>query len=105
MLNRFLLVLVLVVSRFATPAHGESEALQCHHFHSALAPIDSPDHRKYAPDRKADILHLTLDVTPDFKQRTIAGKAILKFKPFARPLEELRLDAVDLMVESVTSND
>ena len=37
---------------------------------------DSADYRKYAPDREIDILHLTLDVTPDFKQRTVAGSAV-----------------------------
>jgi hypothetical protein len=62
----------------------EFENLQCAGFARALrAPLDSPDHRKYAPDRKVDILHLALDVTPDFKQRTIAGKATLTFKPIA----------------------
>lgn len=104
MLNRFLSALFFISAIcFARLAHGETEALQCHHFHSAPVPIDSPDHRKYAPDRTVDILHLSLDVTPDFKQRILSGKATLKFKPIAKPLDELRLDAVDLVVESVTS--
>ncbi|HKS36989.1 MAG TPA: M1 family aminopeptidase [Verrucomicrobiae bacterium] len=106
MLNRSLLVPVLVFTcHFATLIRGEGELLHCHHFHSAPLPIDSPDHRKYAPDRTVDILHVALEVTPDFRQRTIAGRATLKFKPIAKPLEELRLDAVDLMVESVTSTE
>jgi aminopeptidase N len=108
MLNRFLSALFLIAAVcFVLLAHGEGETLQCHHFHTAVAPlpIDSPDHRKYAPDRTADILHLSLDLTPDFKQRTLSGKATLKFKPIAKPLEELRLDAVDLVVESVTSTE
>jgi hypothetical protein len=72
----------------------EFENLQCAGVMRALrAPLDSSDHRKYAPDRKVDILHLALDVTPDFKQRTIAGKATLTFKPIAKPLDELQLDA------------
>jgi aminopeptidase N len=68
-----------------------------------LAPMDSSDARKYAPDREIDILNLALDLTPDFKQRTIAGKATLSFKPIAKPLAELRLDAVDLNIQKVDS--
>ena len=60
--------------------------------------------RKYAPDRKADILHITIDVTPDFKTRTVAGATTIKFKPIAKPLTELRLDAIDLDVSCVTSS-
>jgi len=60
--------------------------------------------RQYAPDRKADILHITIDVTPDFKTRTIAGTTTIKFEPIAKALTELRLDAIDLDVSSVTSS-
>jgi len=66
---------------------------------------DSPDYRKYAPHREIDILHLTLDVTPDFKQRTVSGTATWKFKPIAKPFAELKLDGVDLNIESVTSTE
>ena len=59
---------------------------------------------QYAPDRKADILHITIDVTPDFRNRTIAGTTTIKFAPISKPLTELRLDAVDLDVSSVTSS-
>jgi aminopeptidase N len=59
---------------------------------------------QYAPDRLADILHIIIDVTPDFRTRTIAGKTTIKFAPISRPLTELRLDAIDLDVSSVTSN-
>jgi aminopeptidase N len=71
----------------------------------APAPLDSPDHRKYARDREIDILHLTVDVTPDFKQRTVAGVTRLDFKPIAKPFKELRLDAVELDVQSVTATE
>ncbi len=71
----------------------------------APAPVDSPAYRKYAPDRRVDILHLALDVTPDFKARSISGTATVTFKPIATPLEELRLDAVDLRIASVTSTE
>lgn len=68
-----------------------------------LAPPDSSEHRKYAPDREVDLLHLALDVTPDFKQRSVAGQVVLTFKPIAKPLRELKLDAESLAIASVTA--
>lgn len=59
---------------------------------------------QYAPDRVADILHIKIDVTPDFKRRTIAGTTTIKFAPISKPLTELRLDAIDLDISSVTSS-
>ncbi|WP_050023025.1 M1 family aminopeptidase [Verrucomicrobium sp. BvORR034] len=61
--------------------------------------------RKYARDRLVDILHLKLDVTPDFEMRTVKGTSTLTFKPIATPLTKLELDAVGLVIEDVqTSN-
>jgi len=60
--------------------------------------------RQYAPDRNADILHITIDVTPNFTARTVAGETTIKFAPIAKPLTELRLNAVDLNVTAVTSS-
>ena len=60
--------------------------------------------QQYAPDREADILHITIDVTPNFKTRTVAGTTTIKFSPISKPLTELRLNAVDLDVSSVTSS-
>lgn len=60
--------------------------------------------RQYAPDRKVDILHITIDVTPDFKMRTIAGVTKIIFAPLTEPLAEFKLDAIDLDVSSVTSS-
>ena len=60
--------------------------------------------RRYAPDRDADILHITIDVTPDFEQRTVAGTTTIRFAPIVESLIELRLDAFDLDVSSVTSD-
>ena len=59
--------------------------------------------RHYAPDRRADILHICLDVTPDFDHHTITGTATLTFQPIAKPLRELKLDAVDLQILQVHS--
>src|SRR5437879_2328298 len=100
-----LLTLVSLVSSLFARAETETTAIECIKSAAFLAPLDSPEHRKYAPDREIDILHLTLDVTPDFKQRTIAGKATIKFKPIAKPFQELKLDAVDLTVESLTATE
>ena len=60
-----------------------------------------PAARQYAPDRNAGFVHMSLDITPDFKQRTIAGAVTYLFKPIAKPLEELKLDAADLTIVSV----
>src|SRR2546425_326412 len=100
-------VSVGVVCLFATVIRAETETTTIECIKSAifLPPLDSSEHRKYAPDREIDIRHLALDVTPNFKQRTIAGKATLKFKPIAKPFQELKLDAVDLDVESLTATE
>jgi len=70
-----------------------------------LVPGDASEGRKYAPSREIDILHLALDVTPDFKDRSVSGKVTLRFKAVARPLQELRLDGIDLTVFSVVSTE
>ena len=44
-----------------------------------------------------------LDVTPDFKRRTISSEATLTFQPIAKPLDKLQLDSIDLDIQSVTS--
>ena len=62
----------------------------------------TPIENKYAPDRKVDIRHIALDVTPDFQKCTVHGEMTLTFAPIAKPLDELRLDGIDLTVEAVT---
>jgi aminopeptidase N len=80
------------------------EQLYCARQHALLAPPDSSAHRKYAPDREVDVLHLALDVTPDFKERSVRGEVTLRFKPNSNPLQELKLDGADLAVEAVTAS-
>lgn len=70
-----------------------------------FAPADSSEHRKYAPDREVDILHVLIDVTPNFTNRTVTGHTTLRFRPIARALSELKLDAVDLTIHEVTSSE
>jgi aminopeptidase N len=89
------------------PARAEDavSALACSKSAAFLAPADSPDHRKYAPVRDVDILHLALDVTPDFKQRTVAVVTRIAFKPLAQTTSELRLDATKLSIDEVTATE
>jgi hypothetical protein len=65
-----------------TAAHADdfSAEIQCQKSLALFAPPDSPDRFKYAPDREINILHFALDVTPDFKQRTVEGSATFRFK-------------------------
>ncbi|RIK72983.1 MAG: hypothetical protein DCC67_18485, partial [Planctomycetota bacterium] len=65
------------------------------------APAGAPKERQYAPDRQVDLLHITLDVTPDFQARTVAGTATLRFAPIAKPVKSLRLDGIHLNVREV----
>jgi len=88
----------------AGPAFAEENQLICHQHFAGAIPFDSSEARKYAPSREIDILHLALDITPDFKERSIVGKATLRFKPIAKALTELQLDAEDISIASVTSS-
>lgn len=63
----------------------ESELLQCGRLLTAPEQRnDSYVERKYAPDRTVDILHVAINVTPDFKARTIRGVTSIRFAPIAR---------------------
>ena len=55
-----------------------------------FAPGDAPFASHYAPDRAVQILHLQLDVTPDFARRTVSGKAVYRLKPIAKSVAELQ---------------
>ncbi len=88
------------------PARAESEQLYCAHGHALFsAGANSAEFLKYAPSREIDILHLALDVTPDFKARSVSGKATLRFKPIAKPFAELKLNGIDLAVSAVESSE
>jgi len=60
--------------------------------------------RNYAPDRAVDIRHITIDVTPDFQGRTVAGTTTIRFAPINRALDELTLNAIELDVSAITSS-
>lgn len=67
-------------------------------------PKEEPVEHHYARDRKIDISYLTIDVTPNFEKRTVAGEVVLTFKPIGKPLDELRLDGIEMDVSQLTSN-
>lgn len=95
-----------VAGACALAAHAEENRLECAgaaaRVAAAPAAIDSPEYRKFAPDRKVDILNVTIDITPNFSEETIAAKTTLTFKPIAKPLREWTLDAEDLAISEVT---
>ena len=95
----FLLSISFDYSIKAEHIHG----LQCGHAASIWSSIDSPSQR-YAPDRAVDIQHFDLDVTPDFKNRRVSGTATFTFQPILKPLGQLRLDAHDLEIHTVTGS-
>jgi aminopeptidase N len=98
------LLVCAIAATTAGAAEDRAYELQC--YRSTLsatqgeAGVPAP---QYAPDREADILHITIDVTPDFQTRTVAGTTSIKFAPIVKPLTELKLNAIDLDVSSITS--
>ncbi|MEY2407968.1 MAG: aminopeptidase [Verrucomicrobiota bacterium] len=92
--------ILLPAALLGAGSRAEEESLLCRT--GLLLPVDSSEHLKYAPSREVDIVHLILDVTPDFKAQTVSGKVTIRFKPIAKPLEELRLDGIELSVRDVS---
>jgi aminopeptidase N len=84
---------------------ARTEVIDCRYQHIGEIPGDAVPERKYAPSKEVDILHLALDVTPNFRERSVAGTVTLRFKPIAKPLTELKLDAVDLSVQKLESSE
>jgi aminopeptidase N len=56
---------------------------------------------QYAPDRQVDVLHIKLDVVPNFDDRTVTGTSSITAKPIAKPVSILKLDAIDIQVKAV----
>jgi len=101
----------IAVSPVGAEWHGLQgwEACACKRHLSEGAPLD-PDAphagngRKYARDREIDVKHVRLEVDPDFAARSLAGVATLTFAPIARPLRQVKLDAIDLRISKVESS-
>lgn len=97
MLRRLLPLLVLASVAAAESLH------HCEHCAKHLLPpvTQLVPGRKYARDRRVDIQHLRLDVTPNFAARTVTGRMAMDFTPVGLPLEKFELDAVDLRITEV----
>ncbi len=94
---RFIFLLLLPLTVFA-----ESDFLGRCDKESLMPPgLNAVAGRKYARDRRVDIKHLALDVTPDFTRRTVAGEVTITFLANAQPLTKLELDAVDITIDAV----
>ena len=98
-----LISLIFVLSLASARAHELICAGTMRYSQSAGAPIDSAEYRKYAPERTVDILHLAIDVTPDFKQRSVSATTKIRFKPIGADVTELKLNAQDLRIRQVTA--
>ncbi|MCB1062061.1 MAG: HEAT repeat domain-containing protein [Verrucomicrobiae bacterium] len=88
---------------------GGWEACACKRHLGEGAPFDpDADHagngRKYARDREIDVRHVKLEIDPDFEARSLSGVATMTFAPIAKPLKELRLDAIDLRIEKIEAS-
>ena len=93
------LTLTLVLAAHLGAEHRHT--LQCRHWSQFAWPLDTTTQR-YGPERQVDVLDLSLDVTPDFRNRRVAGTATISFQTMQRPVEQLRLDAFDLEISKVT---
>lgn len=105
-INRlFFAVAICLSARFAMAEQSEQICRYCQQAHETLANTHSlatstdASGRNYAPTRQVDVLHIKLDVTPDYKKNTVAGTASITFKPISKPVTDLRLDAVDLTIK------
>ena len=98
---------MLVTGSVARVLHAEESITEaeCLKTSAFFAPPDSPEYRKYVRDRIIKVVHLAIDVTPDFTNRTVVGKTTITFKPIATSLPELSLDAVKLRVSSLKSSE
>lgn len=90
-------------------SHGGWEVCACKAHLLRALPLDpDADHAgnglRYARDREIDVKHVRLELDPDFGKRSLSGKATLTFIPIAKPLAQLRLDAVGLAVSKVESS-
>jgi aminopeptidase N len=93
---------------FCADVSASEEAFYCAHTITtevAAAEESASDTKRwFAPSRLVDVHHLKLDVTPDFRERTVAGTATLTFSPIALPVRSVRLDHQNLNVHAVTSS-
>ncbi|HEX6540663.1 MAG TPA: M1 family aminopeptidase [Ktedonobacterales bacterium] len=63
------------------------------------------DEPRYAPDRKADVRHVDLDVMLDFDAEQVSGVVTTSFEALFEEVREITLDAAELEIETVTMAD
>ncbi len=70
-----LLFATVLLGSVASVLHAEEAAIatECLKTSAFFAPPDSPEYRKYVPDRAITVVNLAIDVTPDFTNRTVTG--------------------------------
>lgn len=104
----FLLGLALLWFLIPCAQSGEQGWETCgakgQYLHSTYESKPGAGGRHYERDRRVDVKHLKLDLTPDFKRQAMASIATLTFTPIAKPLDQLRLDAVRLSIDKVESS-
>jgi aminopeptidase N len=65
-----------------------------------VSPFVRPDYHPTA-NRLIDVIHTSLDVTPDWKKRYLYGKATITAKPYFYPTSVVELDARGMEIKSV----
>ena len=99
-MKRIWLLIALLSTAFG---HAEDFCGRCGKAHLLPAPVHPKEGRKYARDRHVDMQHLRLEVTPDFQQRSVVVITNWSFAPIAKPLSELKLDAVGFSPDSINA--
>jgi aminopeptidase N len=102
-----LLAMIPAAPLLSAESGAEEHSMVCRFCAPSAAPAkpESSAYKKYTPDRRVDIQHVALDITPNFEKRTIRGTMRMQFRPISVPLEELRLDSVDLAILSASSSE
>lgn len=99
------LLLVLPCLGLLQNSWGEEELIcRDHHHFRAIGSDLEGDGRRYAPRRLVDVTHIRIEVTPDFKQRTVSGTTRIEFKPIAKSTDVVELDAMRLSISNVRSS-
>ncbi|MCA9212170.1 MAG: HEAT repeat domain-containing protein [Planctomycetales bacterium] len=95
-----------VALTFAPLTASERYEWTCRYCEAAARAAEgsADNQRNYARDRNIDVLHLKLDVTPNFDKRTVSGTATIRFQPIAKPIQEISFDAFRLHVDEVMSD-
>ncbi len=104
-MNKLLLPFLALATLISSTSASQAYTTYAHYCRlDSHQSLGEHSERHYAPSREIDVLHLKLDVTPNFDERTVSGTVLINFSPIAKPLEELSLDAVDLYIDSVKAS-